>query len=94
MEDNEQTMSDDIDSLASIINVLSEILKKSQQSDSIINIVSVLWIILFTIILSQKVIKYIIKPRIRCNNIISSSSDNDNDNNERDPSTERICDIS
>ena len=70
-------MSESIDALIRFIN---ETMSRTDKSNSTMNVVLVLWSMLFGLILTQKVFKYIVKPRIQ----------QQQQQPQRDPSTECI----
>ena len=70
-----------------ILKLINETIDKNKSESSSLNIVSSLWIILFSLIILQKVFKYVVKPCYRNRN----NNNNNNDNNiNRDESTECI----
>ena len=48
--------------LEALIKLINETLSTNQKQDSTLNIVSTLWIVLFLLIIIQKVFKYVVKP--------------------------------
>lgn len=79
-------MSDNDEELKILIRFINETLHESKKEGITINTVSTLWIILFGLIIVQKLFKYIIKP-------IHNYRNNNNDANnqpQRNPSAECI----
>ena len=74
----------DANSMMILIQFINETLHESQSNGVHLNTVSTLWIILFAIIIVQKLIKYVIKPIVNNRN----NNTNDDKNINRDPSTE------
>lgn len=74
----------DANSMMILIRFINETLHESQSNGVHLNTVSTLWIILFAIIIVQKLIKYVIKPIVNNRN----NNTNDDKNINRDPSTE------
>ena len=68
-----------------LIKFINQTLNESREQGIKVNTVSTLWIILFALILVQKVFKYIVKPMRRRVN-----DDNDKNNVNRDESAECI----
>ena len=67
-----------------LINFINQTLHESRSNGIHLNTVSTLWIILFALIIVQKLFKYVIKP-------VYNRTNNDNNKEEkinRDPSTE------
>ena len=77
----------DIDSMKILIQFINETLHESQSNGVHLNTVSTLWIILFSVIVVQKLIKYVIKPIVINKNNNTNNKNNDKNIN-RDPSTE------
>ena len=48
--------------LEALIKLINETISTNQKQDSTLNIVSTLWIVLFLLIIIQKVFKYVVKP--------------------------------
>ena len=70
-----------------IFKLLSDIIKNDKDSNTLLNLTTTLWIILFVVIISQKVFKYVVKPCIRRNNNTDTNNTNQ-ENANRDPSVE------
>ena len=83
MSDNKLSSDEELQILIRFIN---ETLHESKKEGITINTVSTLWIILFALIIVQKLFKYVIKP------IHNYKNNNDNNANQpqRDSSTECI----
>ena len=68
-----------------ILQFLNKTIHENKQSDITINTTTTLWIILFSLILTQKIIKYIVKP---CQRMRQNINNGENNPPNHDPSVE------
>ena len=85
MSDKDKLSADE--ELQILIRFINETLHESKKEGITINTVSTLWIILFSLIIVQKLFKYIIKP---IHNYRNNNDDVNNNQPQRDPSAECI----
>ena len=79
------------DELLVLIRFINETLHESKKDNITINTVSSLWIILFSLIIVQKIFKYVIKPCHQQRLSRSNSESNvNNSSSNHDPSAECI----
>lgn len=54
--------SSEYEMLEALVKLIKETIDTNQKQDSTLNLLSTLWIVLFLLIIVQKVFKYVIKP--------------------------------
>ena len=74
--------------LKALIQLINATLNNNNVSNQSVNLVSSLWIILFSLIIIQKVFKYIVKPCYIQRTTGNNENKNNNNNINRDPSAE------